>query len=328
MKKFLGLILFCFVLFSSCNTFKHNEHNIEDLKKLPFNRTNFYNGNLNVPIEERIVLAPDNVIEFNQQMDGRDNYSPCYSFSADDKKLFMDYFSLLPAGVRSEVEEKVIAIYFIDNYAFGGMTYPVFDESDNLYAVLYFNSQLLRQSLSQWFEFRENSYFNENKNYRIEVDFNKEHYALLHTLTHEAAHVYDQYNGNTPYVQPGFRSISTLEPTAFTKDIWLDYRQAVKKYDYPYRTKLSAYGYGKKQNKALSVKIYENLRNTPFVSIYGSASWAEDFAETFFFGFMNDVLDTQCVFTVYKNDKPVMSFNPMENPSVKARLELISDLFK
>ena len=91
---------------------------------------------MNAPVQDRIMTLSPQVLKFLQDMDSNYNYS-FYEVSNAEKKIFMDYYDLLPAEFKTVFEERVIAIYFIKNFEFCGMTNFVFDESGDLYFTLY-----------------------------------------------------------------------------------------------------------------------------------------------------------------------------------------------
>jgi len=197
------------------------------------------NINLSSTIESRIKPVPENVISWLNDMDVTDNYS--YTLTRDEELLFISYIQLLPETFQPIIAEKVIAIYFIHNFTGGGMTMPTFDKKGNMYMVWFYNTEILRRTVSNWINFRENSFFDDDCNTSIRVDCTDDYAALIHTLVHEASHVYDYYNHITPFTEPEFQNESSSLSTDFSSMVWETYSQPKQKYDFILRNKL--YGY-------------------------------------------------------------------------------------
>jgi hypothetical protein len=104
--------------------------------------------------------------------------------------------------------------------------------------------------------------------------------GLIHTLTHEAAHLYDYAEHATPYTEAQLASAAATAATKdFTRGVWTDYSTPVPSYAIPRRSEIASYGLGKRLPLSLAAEQYAALAKTPFASLYGSGSWAEDFAE-------------------------------------------------
>ena len=237
--------------------------------------------NLSVSVVDRIKDAPPHVISWLNDMDSTDTYAS-YSLTDEEHRLFSGYYALLPEIYQRTMEEKVIAIYFIENFLGGGMTCGAFDHDGYLYMILFFNPEILRCSITDWINFRENSCFNDDAHtITVNAECTGEYCALLHTLFHEASHVYDYHYHITPFTELYFKHDDSPLKTGFTDMIWADYDLPVMEYNFPHRNELHSYGLGPAQSKKRAFDIYESLSKTPFPTVYGSQNWAEDFAESF-----------------------------------------------
>ena len=96
-----------------------------------------------------------------QEMDNVSIYSS-YKLNNNERQLFLEYYDLLPLKHKETIAEKVIGIYFVNNFLGGGMTLPIFDNNGNMYIALFFNPEILSKSLSEWINFRDNSAFTNN----------------------------------------------------------------------------------------------------------------------------------------------------------------------
>jgi hypothetical protein len=318
MKK-IAIILFV-SLFCTCKTEK-----LSDID--PYHRTAFYNheNNFSQKIEDRIIPASADVIDYLELLDSRDNYYP-YILTTEEKMLFSEYFQMLPRKYRNIITEKVISIYFIDNFMTAGMANWVYDEDSNLYMVLFFNSEVLHQTVTDWVNYRDNSFFHDdNSEVAIASKFNNDYYALIAVLLHETSHIYDYYNRVTPYTEPVFKDGSYIK-TPFVDGIWEDYNTPLSVYNFNHRNDLKAYGFGPTLDRTLAIGIYSDLMNTPFSSIYGSSNWAEDFAETFTWFYMEDAFETYYTVEISRNNEVLLMFSPSQNIHFQSRMRYLKTI--
>ena len=319
MRQVLIAILAFFFL--TCNI--HQRNNIN-----PFQKIENYNGNVNLSIEKKLLNTPSKIIDFLNDLDNIDFYSS-YELDNSEKQLFISYFEFLPNKFKKIIEAKVIGIYFINNFKGGGMTESVFDNNGNMYMVLFFNPEILKQNITQWIYFRDISAFNfYDRGLAIEININENYYGLIHTLFHEASHIYDFYNYVTPYTEPFLQNEKTKFPTEFVKNIWKNYNEPIEKYNFINREKIYSYDLGERIDGNFAIGIYESLKNTPFTSIYGSKTWAEDFAESFTWYYLKKFYGIKYITTLLDNEEPLLTYDPNENELVKARYKILEEIIE
>ncbi len=322
-KTIIFIILFSL---TSCVTYK--ALTLEQIKALPHKKLESHSVNLNKKIIDRIVSAPPVILDYLKRLDNTDKYIP-YELNASEKKLFLEYYEILPPKYKDIIEKKVIAIYFIKNFTGGGMADVIFDKNGTMYIALYFNSQILNKSLSDWITYRDNSSFtDEGKKISIELNCKQGYFGLLHTIIHETSHIYDFYNHNTPFVVPFLKNNDQKHNSEFTFNIWRDYFHPEEMYEFPNRKSVTAYGLGKKLDKTLSFDLYKNLNKSPFSSLYGSKNWAEDFAETFTWYYLNYKLNIKYIVNISQDGKESVKFSPTDNELVKKRYKIFESIVK
>lgn len=285
---------------------------------LTYHQAAFFTDHIDIsaPLEQRIQAAPAHVIAWLNAMDSTDKYYS-YLLSDEEETLFGNYVSLLPKKYQQLINEKIIAVYFINNFAGGGMTAETYDSNGTMYCVWFYNPEILYRTVSDWINYRENSYFNDEPGVEIIVDCNSNYKALIHTLLHESSHVYDYFYHATPFVEPVLQNKDTLLQTNFTAAIWADYNLPIAAYDFHYRSDLHSYGLGPVQSKSLAPEIYRSLSTAPFASLYGSQNWAEDFAEAFTWLYINKYLNGNYRVNIISNSgaaENIFEFNPLQNP--------------
>jgi hypothetical protein len=236
-------------------------------------------------IADRIQPAPAFVLKHLEEMDGRDDYA-AYTPTDAEKQLVLQYLDLLPAWFDAMLKERLVGIYFIDNYVGSGMTEFVLDKADKIHAFIAINPATLAQGMSEWMTAREASCFSGAAAGEADVfvDCGTAYKALLYVLAHECGHVADYVYHYTPYVEPTIEELGLgVSKTTFIENVWADYAKPEERADFPGRTDVTFYGRGggPKIPVANAGDLYLKLSNSPFPSLYAAENWAEDFAECF-----------------------------------------------
>lgn len=306
-------------------------------------RTKFFDGIATTPaknlrsyafdststILSRVKPAPDFVVSFWNKTDNVTNYS-AYMPTPEEMRMIDDYIEKLPRRHKEVLQKRLVAIYFINNLQGSGATDYVLDDKKDIYTVMLFNPDTLKTGLSQWLTFRENTCFVRNAlDVKIEVNCGTKFTGFIYALTHEATHVVDYVEWYTPYIEKNMQFIKNVKTTAttFTKDTWVDSSTPLPQYDFQMRKDITFYCARPKIEISGAVRIYEQLMATPFVSLYGSMSWAEDFADFVMFYHITQVLGQPYEIRYSKNTDQIRTFRPMESAKVKERFSLMQDFY-
>ncbi len=316
MKKSNALIFLILFTLLSCTSNQITNTSTKQIS--PEHKIENHDWTSELSIENKIKKASSFVISYLNKMDTTDKYLS-YELTDDEKKLFIDYFNILPNKYKEVIEIKVVVIYFIKNFLGGGMSDFLFDNKENLYIALYLNPDILHINLSDWITNRDNATFiNDTSDLIIKADCGTKYYGLLHTLVHEGSHIYDYYYHITPYILP-FLNLNSPKTTPFIENIWQDYEHPVPAYDFPNRTNISGWGIGKKIYKSYSLELYKSVSKTPFSSLYATSLWIEDFAEAFTWYYLEEHLGVKYVVNIFENNKLSLIYSPTDNELVKKR---------
>lgn len=242
------------------------------------------------PLESRIRPCPDFLLGVLKQMDGKTDYL-AYTPSAAEKRLVLGHLAALPARMRQAFQERLLGIYFVENFTGNGMSNWVLDESGRVHAWLVINPAAFKKSLSETLTAREVSVFKGDAG--VTVDCGTKYTGVLYTILHEGLHVYDYTRGVTPYVgEMVLYATRGGKGLGASWDVWESLKKPRPEADYPGRGKLRFYGLGGGPAipAAGAVKLYQGFMRSPFPSLYGSSSWAEDAAELFTFYHLTRVL--------------------------------------
>lgn len=240
------------------------------------------------PLEDRIAAVPDKFLAYFSAADGRPDYR-AYAPSAADKALLLEYLRLMPPSVERLFRERCAALWFVENFQGNGMTGWVGGRPGETFFFMVLNPDSLRRTLSETLTERERSCFVPARGFGVSVDAGTKYKGLAYALFHEAAHAADYVRGVTPYVEPGIPpeySPPAKGDGGLFSQVWQDYGRPFPKNEFYLRDKITFYGFGGGPRIEITeaAGAHKLLAASPFVSLYGAKSWAEDFAELVSFG--------------------------------------------
>ena len=313
----LALALALALALGACAT-RRGELSLADIKQMPSKQASAYAADAGLrlaePMADRLGEAPAVLLDALRQMDGNPSYT-AYLPTSDQRELFAEYYETLPKAFKAAMESRVIAVYFIRDFEGGGMSDYVFGGDGSMFLILMLNEKILDTSVQDWIAYRDLSPYKEDKSGLVlesRVEGGEKYRALIHTLTHEAAHIYDFAQGATPYVERHLASSGGpgAEAKDLTRGIWKDYSTPLPSYSIPRLRETSAYGLGRKLPLSAAASQYEALGRTPFASLYGAGSWAEDFAEAAAWTWLGERLGLRYSVVVRKGGAEIVRFVP------------------
>jgi len=325
------IFLLILILLSSCSHSK-KETLLEYMNRTPGKKLEDYSFDSGSSILSRISETPDFLLKTFMEWDNVDNYTS-YLPTESELQIIEEYLSVLPPLHKKTIEEKLIGIYFINNLMGSGIADYVIDENNNIYTILIINPKTLKSSISEWISLRENSCFIQNTgSVDINVNCGDDYLGFLYILLHETSHIVDYIHYITPYTEPGIKEIKgdeILDKTELTSNVWNDYYIPVNRYNHNYRDNISYYGLnnGPHLKQSDISGIYKDLSNSPFVSLYGSLSWAEDFAELMTWYHITEKMGLPYEINLYKDNNLLSTYKPMNSPLVKSRINFIQKIY-
>lgn len=328
--KFTKTVLLCIALISlfSCAA-SSRARLLSEIASSPEKNLRSYAFDNASTIISRVKPAPDFVVNIWRATDNITNYSS-YMPTQEEMQMIDAYIALLPRRHREVLQKRLVAIYFINNLLGSGVTDYVLDDKNEIYAIMLFNPKTLKTDLSRWLTYRENTCFIRNApEVIIEVNCGAKFTGFLYALTHEATHVVDYVESYTPYIETNIKIIKEVKTTstAFTGNVWKDPATPLSQNDFENRRDVTFYGFhGPKIKITGADQIYEHLMTTPFVSLYGSMNWAEDFADFVTFYHLTQVL-RQPYEIQYRKSDLIKVFRPMEGEKVRERFFIMQDFY-
>lgn len=296
MKKKLIFLFFTLLIFSSLSA----------QTKTPENST-FY--------KSRISVAPESV--FKKFIDAGMQPTNHELTDAEQEKVERA-FSLLPPLHIKILKEHLHSISFMDNMPNTALTSPV-ESTDSIKKFnITFRAGILNETISEWATWKEKSLYATTTNPSLEIQIDAGNLdAFVYVLLHEATHVVDAVLKLTPEAN---EDENLVQHTSYTKNIWQLFNSPIAKFTNTILEK-TRFRSGKVQPITSTKEIYYELEKTPFVSLYGMASWYEDIAELVTIYHLTTKLNQPFVVYVKENGEIKLKFEPMKNKLVKKRLK-------
>ncbi len=317
------------LVFSSCRTAPDLK---EQILNMPAKQYTHYSFDSRSDLISRVKDPPAVLLDYLRNMDNREDYS---AYTPDEKELAMlnEYLQLLPPKNLEVMQEKLAGIYFVENLIGSALADYVLDDEGCLYNILIINPETMHHSMTDWLSYRENSCYRDSRD-RIQISCGSKYTGLLYTLLHESAHIVDYNMHITPYTEYTSMIGTGYSPdknNVFILDIWKDYRTPVKEYyKESFMENISFYGLGEGAEIDFegAQEVYDQLLTTPFISLYGTMSWAEDFAELATWHHYTEVLGETYQVILKRDSMNIREWGFLENPLVEERLASLDVLYQ
>ena len=277
-----------------------------------------FNFDPSVPLEDRIGAPPPFLLEWLKDADQMPTYK-AYTVSPEEKKKVAAALAALPPKMKKVFKARLVGIYFVENLIGNGMSNVLLGPDGKNYAWTAINPTGLSRTVSQILSVKEDSLF--KKHGTVSVDCGAPLPGVFYTLAHEATHDYNYIKGLTPYVNPYWYQVfnGTTPPANSPWDVWAGFDRPEKRFDFARRDELlfgAPEGEGNFE-AADAVKLYSALRNSPFMSLYGSKNWSEDIAELVAYSFLKRETGHPCV-VKYPGPAGVLNYTPGKRAALRA----------
>ena len=280
------------------------------------------NISVNQDPSKRISIAPESVFKMFREA-GMDPVN--HELTGIEKAKVEKAFAMLPALHKKVLRKHLQSISFMDNMPNSALTSPVESNDPSKRFNITFRANVLNESISEWATWKENTCYNNSagSGYQIKVHAG-ELDAFLYLLLHEATHIVDDVLQLTPH--PHQKSDNVIA-TPFTNGIWHKLLIPSEIYSDTLLEK-TRFRSGNAVSIKLAPAIYRRLKNTPFASLYGMASWQEDIAELETIYHLTRKLKQPFYLIVNDNNTEIMRFEPMKNLLVKRRLKQLRVFYR
>ncbi len=321
-----GAAVLALLLLGLCQFARPHSAESVDASLPAFRRLETYPFASDRPPESRVALPPGATLRYLEELDERKYRA--YLPGPSERAVIREGLQRLPPLHRDVLKRRVLAFYFIEDFASNGLADWVLGPDGALYCFLAFHPRSLRMSAREIIEQREmTNFIPDDSGLRIEIEAGGAESAWTYLALHELTHAIDYTMRVTPYTEPASRELQQrIAPTAnLAAGYWQDYNRPREEYDFPLRAQLSFYGFGggPKMPLARATELYQQLARTPFVSTYGAKIWAEDAAELVSMYHLTERLGYPYKIRVSAPGAAVYEYEPMKNPLVRARFDAL-----
>jgi len=244
-----------------------------------------------------------------------------HTLTETEKKTVSEAFSVLPPLHQKVLKQHLHSISFMDNMPNTALTSPIETSGSVKMFNITFRAEILNQTISEWATWKENTCYiqSDGNEYQVVIDAGNLD-AILYVLLHEATHVVDAVLNITPH--PDDTDVLVV-PTPFTEGIWREFNKPKEEVT---NTLLETTRFRSGKPIAISTapKVYEALKETPFVSLYSMASWYEDLAEILTIYHLTQKMNQPYKILVTKNGIVVGAYNPFNNGQVLKRKSMLA----
>ena len=278
-------------------------------------------GPKDVWLFERVQPAPESVLgKFRDA--GMDPVN--HELTAKEKDLFQMSFSLLPPSHQRVLKEHLHSFSFMDNMPNTALTSTLDSTLEGKKFNITFRAGIFNETVSEWATWKENLCYRtfEGDGYEVRVEAGDMN-AMVYVLLHEATHIMDVVMEITPQTEEEV----SLAVTPFTQDVWSGRNLPLKIYADTLLESTRFRG-GKPLPIVQAHEVYNALKQTPFASLYGMASWSEDLAELVSIYHFTKKLKQSYRVLVTKDGKTLFHFEPMKNKRIKSRLEQLEMFYE
>jgi hypothetical protein len=290
-------------------------------------RLAFWESALARPLEQRIGVAPREIVEYLNYDNIANGYPERPRFARLNSEFLRDVraaFAEIPLEVKRLLASKLAGIVFVDNLGGTGYTDWIFDTAGNAVAgyIVLDASVLQKRNANAWATWKENTPFTARAGYRLKAQIetarqNNRKNAIQYILLHELGHVLPINENFHPFWGIAPKDVPSTDNYPFFLLSWRIDRadnQYVTVFDgsFPQRKDV-VYYFGAKLPADQMVATYDNLERTNFATLYAVTRPGDDFAEAFASYVHTVLMKKPFVIGLYKHGKLAKSYGACWN---------------
>lgn len=275
-----------------------------------------------ITLSDRTQTSPESVFKKFREA-GMDPVD--HKLTDIERQKLNNVFSILPPLHQKILKKHLHSISFMDNMPNTALTSHI-ETSDSIKMFnITFRAEILHQTISEWTTWKENSCYTKSADdgYQIMIDAGNLD-AIIYILLHEATHVVDAVLNLTPHLDEQDVFVGS---TSYTKNVWHKFNTTLPKVISPI-LETTFFKTGKPMPVSYAPDVYKAIRETPFVSLYSTASWYEDLAEMLTIYHLTEKMKQPYKILVKKNGIYMAQYEPNKNLHVKKRQKQLEMFYK
>ncbi len=262
-------------------------------------------------------VMPPHEITIATYMEAGAEYARPHTVSDGEWALIERAIADLPPLYQRVLGQRLARLSFIDAPSSTGtaLTRTFKDADGRTMFDITFRTDVLDRSLTDFLTGKEAILFSpDGSGYSVHI-LAGETSALTYLLLHEATHIVDN-------------ALGLVSDDRLFSDIWRDYRGLAETYAAGPIGR-SVYRRGAKIPLAQSPALYAALAESPFVSLYATASAGEDVAELAAWSELSRRFDIPLKIQVRDaTGQPVITVEPLKSTAVQSRFRILDELLK
>ena len=237
----------------------------------------------------------------------------------NERKKFSAALAALTPLQRRVLREHLRSVSFVDGMSNNAQTsrvnpgapYPIFD--------FVIRAGLFNETVSEFATRKEQQLFETGGSSLSVAIEGGSMDAMVFVLLHESTHIVDQALHLTPSTAPGV-PIPEASQTPFTRGVWESAMMPVAAYRSPLLDGIAWQIGGKPMRIERAQALYDDLKQTPFVSVYASTVSVEDLPELVAWRQLTQKLGQPYRIEIRDGARVIYSYQPMASPLVRSRL--------
>lgn len=247
------------------------------------------------PVQERLYQAPAEMIDYVLLQNRMQGFPERPQMIAADPAFVADFkiaMNELPQPVKKLLSNKLLAIFLGQDLGGSAITDVIRDEQGKEWgAFIVFDQKQLQRMANEWATWKEASVFEQTHEWSLQMTIaekknNTRARAISFILLHELGHVLAIGEDFHPPWDGRGENKSRVYP--FTELAWPGFKSFMTTYSSRYdqtsftlRPRLRFYQASPPMKPHEVLPVYQQLRSTNFVTLYGATNPGDDFAEAF-----------------------------------------------
>jgi hypothetical protein len=241
-----------------------------------------------------------------------------HELTAAERRVVVNALAALPPLHQRVLATHLRSLSFLDNMPNTALTSTVSSSPQPLFDIT-IRAAILPQTATDWLTQKERTCFAATDSaWQVTIEAGVRS-ALDYVLLHEATHVVDAALHFTPALAAGGQLLDSAAAKPFTAGIWQSRTIPATGLRHAPLERIRFRG-GPPVPVTQAEQLYTLLRQTPFVSLYGSTAWTEDLAEYVTVYHFTRKLRQPFRIVVRQNGQEVFGYEPMKSALVKRRV--------
>jgi hypothetical protein len=239
-----------------------------------------------------------------------------HALTEPEQRKLAAAFAALPPLLKRILSGHMRSVTFLDGMPNTALTSTVNPGRPYRLCDITIRAGILQQTVSEWLTEKEQTCFSTGGSpVSVSIEAGKRD-ALVYVLLHEATHIADFGLRITPTEISG----QPLGKSEFTDGVWSERTVPAPAYRDPLRERVRFYFGKEKVDIDQAEAVYQSLRQTPFVSLYGASNCSDDLAEYVAVYHWTQVIKQPYRIVVRKEGRVVFTYEPMKSTLVRSRI--------